>query len=199
MKKFLHVGPGSKYRGQTTKEFAQGSWEEIRLDIDPKAVPDICGSILNMEAVGEASIDAIYSSHNLEHIYFHEVDRALREFQRVLTPDGYVVLTCPDLRLVASAIAEDRLLDPLYDSPAGLITPMDIVYGHGASLKSGNYFMAHKCGFTEKTLTKCFLESGFSNTITMSRPSPYFDLWILATRSHTEEQSLRSLAKLHFP
>lgn len=199
MKKFLHVGPGSKYKQQTTREFASGLWEEVRLDIDPNAEPDICGSILDMREVGDACVEAVYSSHNLEHVYFYEVNLGLQEFKRVLTYDGYVVLTCPDLKQVASAIVNDRLLDPLYESPAGPITPMDIVYGHGASLRSGNSFMAHKCGFTEKTLTQCFLAAGFSNTITMSRPSPFFDLWILATRSRTDEQVLRGLAKLHFP
>ena len=44
-----------------------------------------------------ASVDAVFSSHNIEHLYPHEVPLALKEFMRVLKPDGFVLMTCPDL------------------------------------------------------------------------------------------------------
>jgi hypothetical protein len=40
-----------------------------------------------------------------------------------------------------------------YTAPAGPIAPLDILYGHRASMARGNLFMAHRCGFTQKVLT----------------------------------------------
>ena len=44
----------------------------------------------------------------------NEVDIALLEFNRVLKDDGYLLITCPDLKSVAKHVAEDKLLDVLY-------------------------------------------------------------------------------------
>jgi ubiquinone/menaquinone biosynthesis C-methylase UbiE len=47
----------------------------------------------DMSAVADASVDAIFSSHNIEHLYPHEVPVALGEFLRVLKPDGFAIIT----------------------------------------------------------------------------------------------------------
>ena len=93
MKSFLHVGCGPKRKAQTTKGFDTPEWHEIRLDIDPLALPDLIGTTTDMSAVASESVDAIYSSHNIEHLYPHEVPVALAEFIRVLRDDGFVVIT----------------------------------------------------------------------------------------------------------
>ena len=83
-----------------------------------------------MSAVDDKSFDAIFSSHNIEHVYPHEVGQVLNEFLRVLSDDGFVVLTCPDLQAVCEVVAADKLLEPLYKSPVGPISPLDVLYGH---------------------------------------------------------------------
>jgi predicted SAM-dependent methyltransferase len=40
-----------------------------------------------MSALATGSVDAVVSSHNMEHLYPHEVPLALAEFVRVLKPD----------------------------------------------------------------------------------------------------------------
>jgi ubiquinone/menaquinone biosynthesis C-methylase UbiE len=196
---FLHVGPGGKTKQQTTREFAKPAWSEVRLDIDPSVAADIEGSILDMSEVQGGSVDAVYSSHNLEHIYFHEVPLALAEFSRVLSDDGYVVLTCPDLESVCRQVSTEGLDGVLYESPAGPITALDIMYGHGRSLRAGNLFMAHKSGFSKKTLTESFISAGFTKTATAARGAPFYDLWITATKSKITDDDLRRTAGLHFP
>ena len=129
MKTFLHVGCGPQNKSQI-KGFNNDSWKEIRFDIDKKVNPDIVGTLLDMSAVETGSVDAIYSSHNIEHVFPHEVPIVLREFHRVLKDDGMVVLVCPDLQSVCEAVVDDKLLQPLYESPAGPISPIDILYGH---------------------------------------------------------------------
>ena len=102
MKTFLHVGCGPQYKSQI-KGFDNESWKEIRFDIDEKVNPDIVGTLLDMSAVEAESVDAIYSSHNIEHVFPHEVPIVLREFHRVLKDDGMVVLVCPDLQSVCGS------------------------------------------------------------------------------------------------
>ncbi len=97
MKTFLHVGCGPKRKNQTTKGFNTPDWTELRFDIDDSVAPDIIGTMTDMSAVASESVDAIFSSHNIEHLYAHEVPVALAEFLRVLKPDGFLVVTCPDL------------------------------------------------------------------------------------------------------
>ena len=77
MKILLHVGPGHARLEHTTPGFNNGHWQELRLDIDPTVQPDILGSMTDMSQVNDQSVDAIFSSHNIEHLYPHEVPTAL--------------------------------------------------------------------------------------------------------------------------
>lgn len=110
VRQFLHVGCGSKRKDRTTVGFNSQEWSELRLDIDSSVRPDLVGTMTDMSAVGEASMDALFSSHNIEHLYAHEVPKALAEFKRVLKPGGFAVVTCPDLQSICALIAEGKLL-----------------------------------------------------------------------------------------
>ena len=112
MKTFLHVGCGPKRKERTTRGFNTDAWSEIRLDIDPSVSPDVTGTMTDMASVSAGSVNAVFSSHNIEHLYPHEVPQALSEFKRVLSPDGFVVITCPDLQSVCALVAEDKLTEP---------------------------------------------------------------------------------------
>lgn len=199
MKTFLHVGCGPKRKDRTTRGFNTDEWRELRLDIDESVNPDIVGTMLDMSAVGDASVDAIFSSHNIEHLYPHEVPVALKEFLRVLRPDGFLVITCPDLQSVCVLIAEDKLTEAAYTSPAGPIAPLDILYGHRPPLARGNLFMAHRCGFTEKVLIGTLRIAGFATVASRRRGHPNYDLYALATVATVPEPDLRALAGDHFP
>ena len=198
MKRFLHVGCSSNTKSQTTKGFQKDYWQEVRFDIDESVNPDIVGSITDMTYFDSFSFDAIFSSHNIEHLHAHEVTIALSEFFRVINKDGFVVITCPDLQSVCQLVADDKLTDTAYTSPAGPITPLDILYGHRQSIASGNLYMAHKCGFTVKVLTSSLVAAGFQTVAFKRRPN-YFDLWTLATKMKTDSALLEELCKQHFP
>ena len=60
MKKFLHVGCGPKRKEQAGRGFQGEQRGEIRLDIDPAVAPDIIGSMTDMAAVADASMEAIF-------------------------------------------------------------------------------------------------------------------------------------------
>jgi SAM-dependent methyltransferase len=157
----LNVGCG--YPGHGLHPSFQGSeWRELRLDIDPAVSPDIISSIVDMRPVASSSVDAIWSSHNLEHLYRHEVPTALAEFMRVLRPGGELLVTLPDLQRVAELVAGDRLEEQAYVSPSGPISALDMIYGHSASLAEGNEYSAHKTGFTARSLMQALSDAGFA-------------------------------------
>ncbi len=196
-KSFLHVGCGPARKANTVKGFNTHEWRELRFDIDPSVEPDIVGTMTDMSAVESASVDALYSSHNIEHLYPHEVSVALREFHRVLRDDGFAVITCPDLKSVCALVAQDRLLEPAYISSGGPIAPLDILYGLRSSMAKGNLYMAHRCGFTERVLRGSLQSAGFAVVATIARPAT-FDLWALASKSPRGEPEMREMAELYF-
>jgi predicted SAM-dependent methyltransferase len=171
----LNVGCGYPLRQKLHRHFRGSEWREVRLDLDPAVQPDIVCSITDIGPVAADSVDAVWSSHNLEHLQRHEVPLALAEFLRVLKPHGLLLLTLPDLQQVARLVAEDRLEDSAYISQSGPITPLDMIFGHTASLARGNQFMAHRTGFTARSLHKLLIEAGFVE-VTL-RQGASFDLW----------------------
>lgn len=199
-KTFLHVGCGHNRKDGTTRGFNTPEWRELRLDIDSSVQPDIVGTMLDMSAVADGSVDALFSSHNIEHLYPHEVPLALAEFLRVLKSDGYLVLTCPDLQSVCQLIADDKLTEQAYISPVGPIMPVDILYGLRASIEAGNHYMAHKCGFTKRVLLGTLQASGFKVVAGVARGyKPFYDLWIVASKGPMTEEAIRAIATVHFP
>ena len=193
MKTFLHVGCGPQYKSQI-KGFDNENWKEIRFDIDEKVNPDIVGTLLDMSAVEAGSVDAIYSAHNIEHVFPHEVPIVLREFHRVLKDDGMVVLVCPDLQSVCEAVVDDKLLQPLYESPAGPISPIDILYGYRPAIARGNEYMAHKGGFTYSVLNDAFIEAGFKMNYGGRNPDRW-ELFIISFKQEKLQEEINTIAK----
>ena len=137
-------------------------WRELRLDIDPAAEPDILASLTDMGALGDGTVDAVWCSHVLEHLAAHEVAPALAECRRVLRGDGVGVFCVPDLRQAATLVLEDRLEDVLYESPAGPVAALDVIFGHRASIARGRGHMGHRTGFTAATLGRAITSAGFA-------------------------------------
>ncbi|WP_137128001.1 methyltransferase domain-containing protein [Roseomonas sp. HF4] len=175
----LHVGCGPAAPGKLPADFFPGgAWRELRLDIDPAAAPDILASITDMRDVAAASVDAVYSAHNVEHLAAHEVPLALAEFRRVIAPGGFALITVPDLQQVAALVVADRLTDAAYVAPAGPIAPLDMLYGHGAQIAAGNGFMAHRTGFTARSLEAALVAARFDH-VRVARDGA-FALWATA-------------------
>ncbi len=198
MRTFLHVGCGGSRKEHTTPAFAADDWRELRFDIDQNAHPDIVGTMTDMAAVPSDSVDALFSAHNIEHLFPHEVPVALAEFRRVLKSEGFVVITCPDIQAVSALVAQGQLVEPAYISPAGPIAPLDILFGLRSALAAGNHFMAHKCGFTAPLLARELMAAGFASVAHLRRPDA-FDLWVVASKSPLADSSLQQLAASHLP
>ena len=192
MKTLLHVGCGSQDKSQL-KGFNYDNWSEIRLDIDEDVNPDIVGTLIDLNLVKTASVDAVYSAFNIDHIYPHEVPVALKEFYRVLKDDGIVVITCPDMQGVCDAIAQDKLLDVLYESSSGPISPIDVLFGNRREVSGGNEFMAKKGGFTYSELDRVFFEAGFMTRVGGRREEMY-EIFLVAFKQEKSNEEIQKIA-----
>ena len=195
MKNLLHVGCGYNTKENTLKYY-DDEWKETRVDINPDVNPDILGTMKDLSNVQNNSYDSVFSAHSIEHVYIHEVNTVLKAFYRVLKQNGFLVITCPDLKSISKLIVEDKLLEVAYESPAGSINPADMLWGHSNSIKEGNEFMAHKCGFTKKTLMAALTNAGFKSVAGVEVPK-YFDLWAVAQKNKAEkEEFLQHVKKI---
>jgi SAM-dependent methyltransferase len=148
-------------------------WEHVLLDIDPRGKPDIVCDARNLSTLPPAEFDAIYCSHNLEHYYRHDAMKVLRGFRHVLKPDGFAEIRVPDLESVIQRMTASRmeLDDILYESDAGPIAVLDVIYGLGTEIEqSGQDFFAHKTGFTPALLKSTLQRAGFSFVNVLAMP-----------------------------
>ena len=157
------------------------AWRQIRVDVNPAVSPDIVASAVDLGGVRSGSVDAVWSSHCIEHLRAHEVPRALSEIRRVLAPSGFALIIVPDLQVLAAWIAEDRLDETIYESPAGPVTAHDMIWGFGAAIARGDEAMAHRSGFTPTLLLHRLQQAGFSQILLRRRDT--LELGALVTRS----------------
>lgn len=139
-------------------------WDEFRVDSDRRTVPDLCADILDLSAIEDASFDAAWLSHTLEHVYQHQVPWVLAGVHRILNDDGFLVIVVPDLQVLAGHLHHDQLHGNVYISDAGAITAHDIIYGHGPSIARGIEGMAHRCGFSKSLLGEFLERSPFADS-----------------------------------
>jgi Methyltransferase domain len=192
----LHIGCGASAHAKLPPMFLGPDWREIRADTDPDVHPDFIAGLTDMHVISDGSVDAVYSSEAIENLYPHEVPLALREIHRVLKPTGFTLIRLPDLQEVARHVAEGKLEEPLYISPIGPITPLDILYGHRPSMASGNAFKPPRTGFTSTTLAAALINAGFGAAMVQRDPAA-FRLTALAFRGLPDEvQMARARAQM---
>lgn len=149
MKRLLHIGCGTEPVPDWLARF-----DEVRVDIEPETKPHFVRDMLDLHDIG--TFDAVYSCHNLEHLYPYQVPRALAEFRRVMNPGAALIIMVPDLEDVKP---DTRMLQ---NCDLGPICGLDMFYGHHAVMEAQPY-MAHHCGFIQETLTDTLKEAGFEN------------------------------------
>jgi SAM-dependent methyltransferase len=174
----LHVGCGPRTAGQLPPQFDVDNWREVRLDIDKDAKPDIVASITDMRKVASESVTAVWSSHNIEHLCSSDVEAALKEFYRVLLPGGVAFIQVPDIQAVAEEIVKGNFESAAYESPAGPVCPIDMLYGYRKFVDSGCVFQQHKTGFTADSLRQKLENAGFNQIEVERHP------WSLLARAH---------------
>jgi len=94
------------------------------------------------------SIDEILAKDIVEHFSFRNVENVLKEWHRVLKPDGLLVIQTPDFEQIASKFYEGKIADWYRLS----------FWLYGAQDYQENL---HKCIFTKRELTKLLNQIGF--------------------------------------
>jgi predicted SAM-dependent methyltransferase len=75
----------------------------VNIDINLARRPDMWLDVRNGLPFADGSVDRIYTCHVLEHFYYDELTGVLREFRRVLRPDGGLRLLVPSMEEAARA------------------------------------------------------------------------------------------------
>jgi SAM-dependent methyltransferase len=166
-KLLVNLGAGPK--GSTWMPGMFKDWRELRVDVDPRVEPDIVAEITDLSSIETGSVDGVWASHCIEHLYLFEVRKALGEAHRILADDGFFCMIVPDLQLLAEFITKDKLHDVIYESPAGPVTAHDVLFGYGPYLQRGISSMAHKCGFTPTLLLNKLQEVPFAEIVLRRR------------------------------
>lgn len=164
---FVNLGSGVKGSAYLPPLFA--SWREVRVDVDTTVAPDILADLTDLSAIESGSVGAVWAAHCLEHLYLHQVGAAVLEAHRILADDGFLCLIVPDLQRIAEYLANDRLHEVVYESPAGPVTAHDMIFGYGPALAEGRNSMAHKCGFTPTLLLQKLREAPFAEIVLRRR------------------------------
>lgn len=169
----LHLGCGSKDKTRLPAPLNGADWREIRVDLDPAHKPDVVASITAMPMLADGIADVVWCSHCLEHLFAHETPRVLAESHRLLKPGGELIVRVPDAAAAAALLADDRADEVIYQSPAGPVTALDMLYGHGPALARGRLAMAHRTGFTPGRLSRLLTDAGFAPVAVSRRPDAY--------------------------
>lgn len=99
MPRRLHIGGEVRAEG----------WEVLNIVAGPHV--DHVGSAGDLSRFAEATFDEIYASHVLEHFdYKDELAATLKEWRRVLVPGGRLLVSVPDLDVLAELLlSKDQL------------------------------------------------------------------------------------------
>lgn len=83
-------------------------WKTFDIDAGPEV--DFVGDCRDLSRFQDDSIAEIYASHVLEHLsYKEEIQPALKEWFRVLIPDGFVMISVPDLDILCRLFVHPKI------------------------------------------------------------------------------------------
>lgn len=158
---YLDVGGGT---GIQARPHYYSHLRHVRLDIDPKVCPDRCMDARLLRWQEPNQYEAIYCSHNLEHYDPDDIPVVLQGFCHVLKEDGFAEIKVPNISRIADIMihSQAELADFFYQTKQGPVFFRDPFYGFAQEIaSSGQFFYAHKMGFSPKSLREVLLKNGF--------------------------------------
>jgi len=125
------------------------------LDIEPRPEVDFVGDAGNLSTFADDSVEMIYASHVLEHFNYNfnnELLNVLKEWRRVLIPQGKLLVSVPDLKVLCWLYSHPTL------NAHNRHDLMKMMFGGQA-----NQYDMHKVGFDFETLMMYVTQAGFSH------------------------------------
>jgi ubiquinone/menaquinone biosynthesis C-methylase UbiE len=117
--------------------------------------PDVICDVRNLDKFSDNYADEILSVHVIEHFWRWEVIQILKEWVRVLKPNGKLIIECPNLK----SACEEFLKNPDLHSgpgPEGQRT-MWVFYGDP---RWTDPLMVHRWGYTPQSLANIIHQAG---------------------------------------
>ena len=157
--KGLHIGAGSsKLPGL------------INCDLyNPDA--DLKADASNLDMFDDASIDLIESHHMIEHLSFKDTEQTLKEWHRVLGDNGLLVLTFPDMTVIALKWIKHAVIYPIIFKQEKLDYISQMLVG-----SQENEGMFHRNVFNFRRISRILMKHGFKVEYTYcrypNRPTP---------------------------
>lgn len=141
MPRKLHIGGHVKADG----------WEI--LDANPGGLVDHVGNAADLSSFAENTFEQVYASHVLEHFdYQTRLVKTLKEWRRVVAPGGKLLVSVPDLDVLARLFVDRALL-----SVEERFMVMRMIFG--GHIDEHDY---HFVGLNEEFLTGYLLAAGFT-------------------------------------
>ncbi len=108
------------------------------------------------------SIDLIYASHVLEHVWWYQVEDALKETYRILVQNGKLELHVPDFSVIVSNYLKGTCGDSWrkYNDDDSYMT-----WVNGRVFTYGGPGNTHRAVFDRKFLHKHLVKAGFKNIV----------------------------------
>ena len=97
--------------GQRPFDEAQG-WTNV--DMNPKWKPHVRADMREMPCFADSSAEMIVIHHGVEHVPLQEIDRVWAECHRILTPGGSLIVTVPDMWMIAQGWLQGRINEELF-------------------------------------------------------------------------------------
>lgn len=165
--------------------FAKSHWEEISVIIEPKH-PE---KLLSLSQFQNTSLQGICAYHALEYLHTYEVPIALKEYNRIIEPGGFLFIGTFDLQTVGQSLAEGKLEGLSLISKKGRMNPMACLYGPSSQDSKHRYFM-HRTGFIAQRLADKLQEAGF-NGVRIQRDGIY--LYAIAYKLLPNQKPFRQI------
>lgn len=111
----------------------------------------------------ENTVDRIISSHSLEHLRIVDAQKALKNWHRILKPQGQMLLSVPNLDVILAELLKKNIYDSVWN------WFLRTLYGYQQSSETGIKDMDqpddpgqhHRCGWTNEMFLRDLQRVGF--------------------------------------
>lgn len=130
------------------------------VDIIPGPCTDIVATADSLP-FKDNSVDEVLAEHLIEHLTFHQFNKAITEWHRVLKPEGKLIIECPDLLGICKQFVEGNEYSR-YCNYKGYWPTIMQAYGHQKGSNEQEIMsQVHKSGYTFEHLEFVLSGVGF--------------------------------------
>ena len=166
----LSLGWKSAVKGALSRHFPLDAWEEVRIDMDAAAAPDLHSALHHIPQISDNSVDGVWINHILQRLTFPEAAAVLIEAVRMLKEGGELLISVPDMQLAANYLARAEGEAEMFRAPVGPVTAVDMMYGYQRAIEAGDTSRIHKSGYNAESLGYFVRHAGVCNLHVQRHP-----------------------------